>query len=304
MKRKVILMGGKTYVISLPSTWIRKYSVSKSEELDVEENGNKIIITKASGAKKGGKIELDITNLEPILPRLIAALYKNGYSEIVFKSNNRNLITKAENYFNTYFIGIEVVQRTPTICHAKEISETMNQEFDSLFRRIFFSLLSAKNVLETALKDNDKSAFDEVLALEVANNNLVTLCRRMLNENGYSNPKKLVYLYSILEFFERISDEYKHISKHLMKNKKKLPVSEIKVACEIFGLVEKYHEFFYKMDMKDYVDYYLALKSMKERLLCLLDGNAKVDKRVVHHLASIVSDLVELYSYRLSLEFA
>ena len=34
MKRNIILMGGKTHVISLPLKWVKKYGIKKGEDIN------------------------------------------------------------------------------------------------------------------------------------------------------------------------------------------------------------------------------------------------------------------------------
>ena len=71
MKRSVILMGGKTYIVSLPAPWIKRYGIKKGTELDVEESGSSIIISTKSGVSIPERFEIDITDFEPILAKSI-----------------------------------------------------------------------------------------------------------------------------------------------------------------------------------------------------------------------------------------
>ena len=66
MRRNVILMGGKTYVLSLPSNWIKKYRIQKGEELDVEERGNQIIVSTDRSSEDYEK-DVDFSELNEML---------------------------------------------------------------------------------------------------------------------------------------------------------------------------------------------------------------------------------------------
>jgi len=44
MKRKIIQLAGKTMVVSLPAEWIRKFKVNKGDEVELKEEGKRIII--------------------------------------------------------------------------------------------------------------------------------------------------------------------------------------------------------------------------------------------------------------------
>jgi len=62
MKRSVILMGGKTYVVSLPAKWIQKYGIQKGEELELEEIDNTVIV-RTDKLARGDDLDVNFTSL-------------------------------------------------------------------------------------------------------------------------------------------------------------------------------------------------------------------------------------------------
>ncbi len=81
MRRSVIQLAGKTHVVSLPSKWIKKYGIKKGDELELEENNEKIVISKDS-AKEIRSREIELNNYGAMARRVIGALYKKGYDEV------------------------------------------------------------------------------------------------------------------------------------------------------------------------------------------------------------------------------
>ena len=63
MRRKVLQIAESTQLISLPRKWTLKYNIQKGDELEVEENGNKIQIS-TEKVQEPGNIEVDITGLD------------------------------------------------------------------------------------------------------------------------------------------------------------------------------------------------------------------------------------------------
>ena len=62
MKRSLILMGGKTYVVSLPAEWIKKHRLKKGQELEVSEDIGKVIISAGSLKPKDRVISMEYSS--------------------------------------------------------------------------------------------------------------------------------------------------------------------------------------------------------------------------------------------------
>ena len=92
MKRRVIQIANSTQLISLPRKWTQKYGVKKGDEMEVEEQGNKILISTEKGAELG-HIEIDVTGLDrTTILYYIQTLYRTGYDEIKVNFNNPTTI--------------------------------------------------------------------------------------------------------------------------------------------------------------------------------------------------------------------
>src|SRR3989338_9064926 len=81
MKRSVILMGGKNFVLSLPSQWVKKYRIQKGEELDIEEKDNTIVVS-VGRLVVNDEIEVNFKDLNLMLGRAIGGLYKSGHNKV------------------------------------------------------------------------------------------------------------------------------------------------------------------------------------------------------------------------------
>ena len=63
MKRKVIQLAGKTSVISLPSKWVQQQGIKKGDELEIKEEGSKIIVSSEKGSILQN-IQVDLSDLD------------------------------------------------------------------------------------------------------------------------------------------------------------------------------------------------------------------------------------------------
>ena len=84
MKRKVVKHGPSTLIISIPSGWAKKYSVKQGDELDVDEQGSRLIIDN-KGEKQLPEINMDISGLKPKMIRRFYIFNINYQNYLVMK---------------------------------------------------------------------------------------------------------------------------------------------------------------------------------------------------------------------------
>lgn len=294
-----MMMGGKTYVISIPATWIKKYGIKKGDELDVEEEGTKIIINTKKGASFANRFDRNLTDFETILPRVLANVYKKGYTEIMIKSDNSHLIKKAEEYFNKYFIGFEVVKSDQNSCLIKQVAETSGEEFDNLLKRVFYSILSMQELISTGLKDNNKENLKEAICKDELINNLLALCKHLLNAKKYKNDDNLTYLYCICESLQNIADEHKLLAEYILKSKVRLK-EEIKVYEEENNLFKQFYEVYYQFKVEPFIEASKKARDIRNKLYSFFDK--KFEPRVLYSLIRMADLTHEMLSFKLSME--
>lgn len=299
MKRSVILMGGKTYIISLPAPWIKRYGIKKGTELDVEESGSSIIISTNSGVFIPERFEIDITDFEPILAKVLANIYKNGYPEILIKSSKPELLRKVEGYFNKYFIGLEVVKLEKNLCLIKQISSASSEEFNNLFRRVFSSINSMQEKVFEGIKMKDTELLKESVEQDKVNNNMLALCKYMLNIRKYSPYRNTTYMYCLCEALQNLADEHKLIAEYIMKKKPKLK-DELKSYEKTVELFKRFYDLYYNYDKQNFVEVTINAKNLRNGFYLLF--NTKFDQRLLYSLTSIADLIHEMLSFKLSME--
>ncbi|RJQ15614.1 phosphate uptake regulator PhoU [Candidatus Woesearchaeota archaeon] len=211
MKRKVIQLAGKTHVLSLPYKWVRKYNIKKGEELDMLEDGQKIIIS-TSSLQQLKKKDIDAKKLKIILARLIGAVYKAGFDEIEVRYENAEQYSSIKKCLDRTCIGMEIVEHGNNRVLIKNISLPQADQFDNVLRRLFLSLLAmADDGLDAATKKNE-DALQELILRDDAINKYSDFCRRILNTKGTDSTMRAAPLYYIVEQLERIGDTYRDIA--------------------------------------------------------------------------------------------
>ena len=51
MKRKLVRLGGNTLMVSMPAKWVKMHSLSKGDEVYIEQDGEMLAISPISGNK-------------------------------------------------------------------------------------------------------------------------------------------------------------------------------------------------------------------------------------------------------------
>ncbi len=249
MKRKVIQIAGSTQLISLPRQWAKAHNILRGAEIDVLEDGDKIIVS-SNGMPSVQVAELDISNLNDMSSRCIRALYKKGVDELKVTFSNPEMAYQVQDAIAKEAVGFEILEQGQNYCVIKYVSGPI-EEFDSLLRRIFLLLLNMAEDAVTNLKKGTYVHLKNVAMLEEANNRFTIVCRRALNKkNSAFSFAKLGPIYYIVEELEHVADEYKYICHHFSNLN-----PSIKLNKEAIGLFESaskllrvYYDLFYKFD--------------------------------------------------------
>ncbi|MDP3918999.1 MAG: AbrB/MazE/SpoVT family DNA-binding domain-containing protein, partial [Nanoarchaeota archaeon] len=139
MKRSVILMGGKTFVVSLPANWVKKYGIQKGEELELEEIDNTVVVRTGKIAR-GDELNVNFSSLNKMLGRSIGAIYKAGYEQVKIIYNGYEQLRIIEDILHRTCIGFEIIRQEESYIVVKSLVQTDPQEFSNSLKRLFYSL--------------------------------------------------------------------------------------------------------------------------------------------------------------------
>ena len=120
MKRKVIKQANQAYTITLPIDWARKNNLDKNSEVDLNEEGNILIIT-SKNQIAGIKVELEGDSDKRTLRNQISALYSRGVDEIVLKSKQEISQSLIE-ILSSSFLGYALVEKKDNTYVIKDIT--------------------------------------------------------------------------------------------------------------------------------------------------------------------------------------
>lgn len=231
MKRKIVQQGPTTLMVSLPIKWVKERGISKGDEVDLESNGPELVIrTFKKQPRTKTEITLD-TNDGLYLWRVLQSLYIAGYDEIKINYTSKEILESVQNVVTSFLIGFEVISQGEKHCVIKQISAELNDEFETVFKRVFQTLLQMSEAVTKFLEGKDD--LEIIQNLEKMNNRHVVYLKRVLIKERFSD-KKTPALYLMIDLFEKIANEYKYI----FFNAKEIGVPQ-KIFLKKYLLIDK-----------------------------------------------------------------
>ncbi len=288
MKRKVIQIADSTQLISLPRKWCVEHEVKKGDELDIEEQGNKIIINLGQGEHKAERRELDSTRMGLFLMRAIVAYYKTGIDEIEIRVDDPSLLESIALLIREDLPGFELLEQSNRFCLIKCIATERETDFDPALRRIFLITNSmGKNVVDF-IKNPEPKLINSILAMEKTCNRFCNFCERLINKHGYKDAHKSVFMYSLIWSLEKISDEYKYLCQYLAKTKNnEISKDALTIFAHAVELANLMQSLFYKFDTQQVATMAELRKKIVQEGTHIMDTRKGADSQAAHYAINI-----------------
>ncbi len=209
-------MGGRTYVISIPCEYVKKYGLRKGDELSFEEKGSEIVFKNQKARTSDiAKIEIrESDNLDLVLK----SLYERGYDEIELTIDG--ICTSALEKALALLPGFEISSFSINKCTIKCISSINSEEFENMLKRLFFMMRSIPESINIDKK--------ETVAKINNARRLSLLCKRCLSKKEFGDYGRTLVYYSLLNEIEATINWYNELLKE-----KSIPFGEISKAAEM-----------------------------------------------------------------------
>ena len=136
MKRKVSRIGPATLMVSLPSKWVKQFNVEKGDEIDIEEDSNRLILSvgKTSQSKR---IEIDVSKNPSLTRRFLMDAYRSGFDEVRLNFLDLKELKLIQDTASEILLGFEIVEQSKNNCVLRNVTKESEEEFDNVLRRIF-----------------------------------------------------------------------------------------------------------------------------------------------------------------------
>jgi phosphate uptake regulator len=264
MKRSVILMGGKTYVVSLPSSWVKSNNVKKGDLLDVDQQDGAILINTGESSESRC-CEVNVSNLDFMLRRTVGAVYKAGYNQVKFVYKGKEQLEVIEDVMKKACIGFEIVDQGEKFVVVRCLSQNIEGEFCHSFKRLFYAIEVMGEEFLEALMLQDKKLLEEVVSRDHQVNRFADFCRRLISNGSFVVDKSFV-VYYVVEQLERLGDLYKSMARKAIKQDVFLSEESLVLMKEMKVFFTTFRKLYFSFSLQGIELFAQEFNVLKERL--------------------------------------
>ncbi len=279
MKRKVIQIAESTQLISLPRKWAQQYNIKKGDELEISEQGSKLVISTGHDiGLESAKIVL--TTADKFVKRPIHNLYRRGYDEVIVEFTDSTISSLILEQCET-LLGFEIIDQSERKVILHNVASALDAEFETVFRRVFLMLTSMTRDIHDAVVNKEFDRLNEIASRERTNDKLAMFCQRLLNKRGYPDPKKLTMVYETVCQMEYIADDLRAICMLLLEVRKSS--KEVELLLKLFvEIIENVHQLYFDYNIPALVKFTEKKQIVWNQAMFLLKERP-VQERVIAH---------------------
>lgn len=272
MKRRLIKQAKNTLTISLPQQWTQKNKLEAGDELDVFEKETTLIL---SAEKKSGEynFELDIeTDNQWYIGQILRYCYFANFEKtrLFFHTKKTMDVIREE---TQKLIGLEIMEQEKNYCVIKNISFEMEEEYPTLFRKVFLLISQLFEALHTENLREMQALHRDCLRFSL-------FCRRVIIKHYDSLQKMNEYI--LLQRLTMIANNLQYLAEVLVEEKRKLTSVEknsLTFCAEMYVMF--YHTYYNSEQNK-----LLQLNQKRKEFVKLID-NQKTSA-ILYYLWEIV----------------
>ena len=313
MKRKVVMHGPATLIVSLPSKWVKQQGLKRGDEVEVSEEGGKLCISTEKKVELK-TVEIDITGLDRTsIVLLVQGIYKKGYDEFTLRFRNPltqyfRLGTDIEvpsviHYVVGRLVGIEIIEQKNDYVVIRDISLPSPEEFDVALRRIFLLLKDASRDFMLGIKNKDVHA---ISSMEFKHDNITKFsnyCQRLLNKRTYRIPENSHYMFHVIATLDKIADVLKYSARYILEEKVSVRRFCASIIEGVNWSLETYSTLFYKYDLK----IVCSLYENRNRIIANMRGSIEKlsapELLIAQHYSHILEYLMDITESRMGMEY-
>ncbi len=293
MKRNAIQLAHKTLIISLPAKWVRQHGLQKGDELDVEQSGDKLLIsTEKSSALK--KIALDVSGTGDMYHRILASAGKAGYTEIEVSFRSYEELKDLQEFIRNIMSNFNIVHQTKNSITLKVLYKDNFEQYDAALRRYFLLINHLVSEMFQAFLHNDFDWLKRTLLIKIDLNRLADYCRRSINLGFESQFKRLAPLYTIVEDLLNVVAVYRDIAEYILEQRLKSNEVTKVFFKELVAYQEQFYTLFYNFSIKGAADFGNKRKVLQKQFDALSEGASKKEIKLISLFETALFLLFEL----------
>lgn len=304
-RRKIQLIAGSTYSISLPKEWIKKRGLRERGELVINEMGDgSLCISTRDSPKELSEISINVDEYQTNIDHVIFSLYYLGiekimlFSKSAFSKETKAKIRKTINYMS----GTEITHEDEKNITISVLLDTKKLNLLQLIYRISLimdsslsNLVEGPNMNEITINENE---IDRLYHLIVKISSLSLKDTNLLESSNIKNISLIPAYFLISKKLENMADRINHLSTYISKTGAKFEnMSEItsfikaELGRSIKHLMSRQNKIFEEMNQKEYEKIRDLVKKSKDKIV------EDYLKDMLRYLTDIEEEIVTISFY-------
>ena len=293
IKRRIIRHGPSTLIISLPSNWAKRNQLKKGDELNLKDEGRKLVV-ETYGTPLKYSYEQNISELNgDLVKELLARVYEKGF-DTVFLVHNNPIILDDIREKTSELIGYEIIEQNERSCIIQSIASIVKLDFEESLRKSFSIV---KSTLEKCFECYKNSDFLSLKNLHLKNAEINRFCYfalRQLNREKYMTVGNSHSLHKIINLIAELGLNCKNLSLALsgLKGKNDALIGLMNLEALQFNNVYTY---FYRPTIESANESYRAFQGVESEFYELLkegDHENCISACLIYKISQLLSNLV------------
>ncbi len=290
--RKLIAHGPSSLTVALPYKWVKKHKLGKGDVIHIDEDETGLHVT-AQPVERARLITVTVSGYDwPGTVSLLTTIYRRGYDEIRIRYTTSS---ECQNISSSVrlLLGFAVIENKKGSCLIKSLPTQMEQDFSTLFRRVFLILLQELEDLSEVLSDED--ALKNFYHRDADLNAIVNLALRMISKGYVQDHFDELHFFHALLILEECGDDITRFTIEVCEQKDASKLKESVVhSSKMLRLL--YDSYFQKKGniMEFYKKYYLYWPDAKKVKAPIYEYFSEQKGKGIFYLRSIVEKTIQL----------
>ncbi|MFW6230730.1 MAG: hypothetical protein ACOC32_01770 [Nanoarchaeota archaeon] len=253
MKRRVVLHGPSSLSISLPSVWVKQFSVHKGDEVDVSQQGPSLVVNPPSDGKSVKTKEVSFVGLsDDTAKNLLYALHRRGYDEIKLHHDSSQIERMIHKFLHEMHFGYEIIKQTESYTTIRNVSIPEKNQFDNLVRRLFLITIEYAEKIYEILSSPDDEVTQTHLLHKASIDRIANFCQRIIAETAAELDTP--FRFAVVVITTSIADELERLNKYALEKKPEDLEPFLKTTREVIDLFKRTYDLFYNFSLENYDD--------------------------------------------------
>ncbi|MCU0642265.1 MAG: hypothetical protein MUF61_01640 [archaeon] len=226
VKRKIVKQGAATMMVSLPAKWVKENHLSKGDEVNLEAEGQSLVVSTQFSRKRETRIKLS-RMVEPSIRTLISNSYRKGYDKIAVEFEDNIQFKILEDTVKNNLIGFEVIKKEAKSCIIENVTEPSLDQFENLLKKMFLSIHDIFEITKVRLEKPDSREIEDFEEVSIRTQKYDNFCRRCISKQSnlvdnseffwmylsmiFHGQRELFHLNRIIDKKTRVHDKTKKI---------------------------------------------------------------------------------------------